>query len=274
MKKITKTLKDNRMKKHISTLACALMMTVAAMAQESPQRRQNEALKVSRESILKEGNMPNAFDAKKFRAGVSMNVYWSAIVGPDLPEEYFWKPSLGGTIRAEYYPVPWIGVSTGIGYQQSGAGVVNKDISGGAFAHPWIVNKFGVRGDPDSTYLEKLRFSIIEIPVMLALRTPFDVIQPGWRISGGIGPNFIRVVEVNKIFQSIVDGFHDDHYIKENYLKNDIGLMAALGMDIDSGTGQMFQVQFVYLRGTRNVYKADPGTGYQSYMGMRFTWLF
>jgi hypothetical protein len=251
----------------LTTLCCLLLATTVSAQQQNPPVP-------SKASILEEGDMKNAFDEKKFRVGISLNMYWNTIMGPQLSEQYFWKPGLGGTIRAEYYPINWIGVSTGVGFQQTGGGVINEDISGGAFSHPWIVNKFGNRGDPDSTHLEKLRISVIEVPLMLVLRTPMDVLQPGWRVSGGFGVNVMKVMEVNNIWNSIVDGFHDDHYVKEDYLSSDLGLIGALGMDIDSGTGQMFQVQFVYMRGTKNVYKTFPGTGYQVYSGIRFSWLF
>lgn len=228
---------------------------------------------LTKEKIADDGTYQHAFK-KKFRAGISMNIYWSSVVGNDLPETYFWKPSLGGIPTARYNFKEWIGVSAGVGFQQSGGGIINQDISGGAFSHPWIVNKFGQRGDPDSTHLQKLRFNNIDVPVLLELRLPKDVLQPGWRPSASIGANFMFTQKVNKIWQSIVDGFHDDHYVTENYNRKDIGLMAAIGMDVDTGSSQMLQVQFVFMRGTRNIYKVDPGEGHQSYMGMKFVYYF
>jgi hypothetical protein len=228
---------------------------------------------LDRDKIKKEADTENAFQ-KKFRAGIAMNIYWSKIVGNNLPETYFWKPSLGGILTARYNFKEWIGVSAGVGFQQSGGGIINQDVTGGAFSHPWIVNKFGQRGDPDSTHLQKLRFNNIDVPLMLELRMPKDVIQPGWRPSAGIGANLMFTQKVNKIWQSIIDGFHDDHYVTENYNRKDIGLLLSLGMDIDTGTGQMLQVQFTYMKGTRNIYKVDPGEGHQSYLGMKFVYLF
>jgi hypothetical protein len=227
----------------------------------------------SKESILEEGMQATAFQ-KKFRAGISMNIYWSSVVGTDLPEEYFWKPSLGGIPTVRYNFKEWIGLSAGVGFQQSGGGIINQDISGGAFSHPWIVNKFGVRGDPDSTHLEKLRFNNIDVPVLLEVRLPKDVIQPGWRPSAVVGADFMFTQKVNKIWQSIVDGFHDDHYVTENYIKKDVGIMAGLGMDIDTGTGQMLQIQFMWMKGLNNIYKVDSGDGHNSYRGVRFVYYF
>jgi len=235
--------------------------------------KEGEVRGTSKESIERDGEYHNAFE-KKFRVGVALNMYWSSILGNDLPERYFWKPSLGGVIQARYNLREWIGVSAGVGFQQSGAGIINQDVSGGAFSHPWIVNKFGVRGDVDSTHLQKLRFNNIDVPVLLELRTPKDILQPGWRLSGSLGVNVMNTLKVNKIWQSVVDGFHDDHYVTNNYNLKDLGFMGAFGFDIDSGTGQMFQVQFVYMKGTKNVYKVDPGTGHVSYAGIKFVWYY
>lgn len=226
-----------------------------------------------KDKIQEDGEFKNAF-SKKFRAGIAMNIYWSSVVGNNLPETYFWKPSLGGILTARYNFKEWIGVSAGVGFQQSGGGIINQDISGGAFSHPWIVNKFGQRGDPDSTHLQKLRFNNIDVPITLELRSPKDFIQPGWRPSFSIGANLMYTQKVNKIWQSIVDGFHDDHYVTENYIKKDVGLIAGLGMDIDSGTGQMMQIQFVWMKGMKNIYKVDPGEGHNSYLGVKFVYLY
>jgi hypothetical protein len=228
---------------------------------------------LDKDKIKEEGVFKNAFQ-KKFRAGVALNMFWSSVVGSNLPKTYFWKPSLGGVIHARYNFKEWIGISAGVGFQQSGGGIINQDISGGAFSHPWIVNKFGVRGDPDSTHLEKLRFNNIDIPLMLELRMPKDVLQAGWRPSISAGVNLMNTQKVNDIWQSIIDGFHNDHYVTQNYIKKDIGFIGGIGMDIDTGSGQMMQVQFVYMKGTKNIYKVDPGDGHNSYMGIRFIWYY
>lgn len=266
------------MKKIVLVLAIAGLLPVLVIAQRKTEEITRESIEkeldrktLDKDKITGEGVFQHAFQ-KKFRAGVALNMYWSSVVGNDLPEAYFWKPSLGGIIHARYNFKEWIGLSAGLGFQQSGGGIINEDISGGAFAHPWIVNKFGVRGDPDSTYLQKLRFNNLDIPILLELRTRKDVLQPGWRLSGSVGVDIMRTQKVNKIFQSIVDGFHDDHYVTQNYIKTDLGLMAALGFDVDPGSGQMFQCQFVWMKGTKNIYKVDPGDGRNSYMGIKFVW--
>ena len=268
------------MKRIVLVLAFIALVPALVIAQRKPVEVTKESVmqelnprSLTKDKITEDGAQQSAF-AKKFRVGISMNVFWSSVVGNDLPEQYFWKPSLGGVIQTRYNFKEWIGVSAGVGFQQSGGGIINQDISGGAFSHPWIVNRFGVRGDPDSTHLQKLRFNNIDVPVLLELRLPRDVIQPGWRPSASIGVDFMFTQKVNKIWQSIVDGFHDDHYVTENYIRKDIGIMGGLGMDIDTGTGQMMQVQFVWMKGMRNIYKVDSGDGHNSYMGMKFVYYF
>jgi hypothetical protein len=266
------------MKRNMLVLAIIVLLPAVVLAQRKPKEITRESVyselsagSIDKEKIDLDGAYQNAFQ-KKFRVGVALNMYWSSVVGNTLPETYFWKPSLGGIIHGRYNFKEWIGVSAGVGFQQSGGGIINQDVSGGAFSHPWIVNKFGVRGDPDSTFLQKLRFNNVDIPLLLELRTPKDVLQEGWRFSGSVGVNLMRTQKVNKIWQSIVDGFHDDHYVTENYIKNDIGLMAAIGFDVDPTSGQMFQCQFVWMKGMKNIYKVDPGEGHNSYMGLKFTW--
>ncbi len=226
-----------------------------------------------KEKILAAGELKSAFD-KKFHWGVNMNIYWTTIEGPMVEKSYFLKPSLGGMVRAEYYFNSFLGIGLGVGYQQRGAGIYNQDNSGGAFAHPWITNDFGVIGDPDSTHLERLRFNTFEFPLTLLLRTPKDVFE-GMRLSAAVGPTLIHTASVNLTFQSVIDGFHPYNWITDNYIRNDLGLQASIGADIDSGGGKsMFQVHFVYTTGSGNVYAKGQGEGRQVSYGIRLSWLF
>ena len=225
-----------------------------------------------KEKILAEGDPKSTLD-KKFRWGFSLNMYWSTITGDNLPKEYFIKPSLGVTFRAEYYFKPFIGLGAGLGYQQRGAGIINPDNSGGAFAHPWIVNKFGTQGDPDSTHLEKLRFNTIELPVSILFKTPKDVFRD-WRITGSIGAIFIYNVKTNDRFESIIDGFHKDTDLTDSFIRNDIGYQISVGPEIDVGEKSVCQIHLVYSQGLRNVYTAGQGDGRQMTMGVRIAWLF
>src|SRR5688572_8227134 len=91
----------------------------------------------TKEEIVASGAIKDAFD-KKFRFGVSYHFNWGTIQGDDLPENYFWKPCVGFNFRLEYYPLPFVGIGAGFGYMQRGAGIKNRDTSGGAFSHPWV----------------------------------------------------------------------------------------------------------------------------------------
>ena len=227
----------------------------------------------SKQSILAEATDKSPFE-KKFRWGVSYNMYWSKLVGNNLPVEYYAKPSVGFNFRAEYYFTSFIGLGIGVGYQQRGSGIINPDNSGGAFSHPWVVNKYGIQGDPDSTYLEKLRFNTIEVPLTLLLRTPKDLIK-GLRPSLGAGLIYIYNIRTNDVFQSVIDGFHKDSAVTDAYIRNDFGYQLSLGTDIDvGGTGTIFQIHFVYTAGMGNVYAQGQGDGHQITYGVRLSCLF
>lgn len=224
-------------------------------------------------SIKAEEQPATPFD-KNFRIGVSFNLYLTKFRGSDLPQEYFAKPSLGMNVRAEYYFLPFLGVGAGFGYQQRGTGVINPDYSGGAFSHPWVVNKNGVQGDPDSTYLQKIRFNTLELPVTLLLRTPKDIAK-GVRLSAAAGVIYLYNIEANDVYQSIVDGFHKETPVTADYIRHDLGYQLSFGADIDAGSsGTVFQIHFVYNEGLKNVFAAGQGTGTQAAYGIRLACLF
>lgn len=227
-----------------------------------------KVLAQSIEKIKEESLVPNIFD-KKFRWGISGNQYWGNIKGSNLPREYFGKPCLGFNLRAEYYPLSFIGVGAGAGIQQRGAGIINKDISGGSFTHPWDYPQF----NGDSTYRQRLRFNTIEIPITLLLRTPKDVIK-GVRVSAAAGLAYIKTSRVNDVFLSVEDGYHLDRIVTQDYLANDIAYQLSLGTDIDAGGGGIFQVHLVYTRGTKNVYAVGQGDGRLETYGFRLAWLY
>jgi hypothetical protein len=224
-------------------------------------------------SIRAEESAKSPFE-KNFRMGVSFNIYWTKFRGPDLPSTYYAKPSLGMNIRAEYYFTSFLGVGAGFGYQQRGTGVINPDETGGAFSHPWVVNKNGVQGDPDSTYLQKIRFNTLEFPVTVLLRTPNEVIK-GVRLSAAAGLIYLYNIEANDVYQSIVDGFHKDTPVTADYVRHDLGYHFSFGADIDAGTsGTIFQLHLVYNEGLKNVFAAGQGTGTQAAYGLRLACLF
>ena len=120
-----------------------------------------EGFSQTKESIVAETEIKSVFD-EKFNWGIGYHQYWGTIKGSNLPKEYFAKPCFGASLRAEFYPISFIGVGAGFGVQQRGAGIKNQDNYGGSFTHPWEPNY-----DPDSTYRERLRMNTIEVPLSL-----------------------------------------------------------------------------------------------------------
>lgn len=257
----------NFMKKSISVVA---IMSILLFSQEVFSQQ------TLKDKIIADGKLQDS-NEKKFHIGVNYNQYWSWITG-ETQSSYFIKPSIGGGVRAEYYFNSWVGVGLGAAFQQRGAGVHHQDVTGGAYAHPWVfVNTpEGYRsGDPDSTYLDRLRLSTVEVPLTLLIRTPRDFLQEGMRLSGAIGPTLIHVSRANQTYQSVIDGFHPYNWVTDNYERNQMGIQASIGFDIDSGGGSsLFQVHFVYTRTLTNLYANDLAKGQQATGGVRFTWMF
>lgn len=227
-----------------------------------------ETFAQEKEKILAEADVKEMFD-KKFRWGISYNLYWSTIMGDDLPNNYFIKPSLGFNLRVEYYPKSFIGISAGFGVQQRGAGIVNQDQYGGSFSHPWIKPN----GDIDSTYTQKLRFNTLEMPVTLLLRMPGDIIK-GMRLSAAVGVVFIHNYQANDVWVDVGTGNHLDHFVTDDYTRNDLGYQISIGPEINAGESNVIQIHFVYSKGMKNIYAAGQGDGRQVTLGVRVTWLF
>ena len=221
-----------------------------------------------KDKILAEGNIKDMF-AKKLRWGISLNQYWGTIKGSNLPNTYFFKPCIGFNLRAEYYPLSFIGIGAGFGVQQRGAGIINPDNYGGAFTHPWIVPQY----DADSTYRERLRFNTIEVPITLLLRTPKDVIK-GMRLSAGAGIVYSHVSWTKDVFLSVEDGYHKIIDLSQNYIPSDLGYQLSVGSEINAGEACLLQVHLVYTKGTKNVYRTGPGDGRLETFGFRVAWLF
>jgi hypothetical protein len=226
-----------------------------------------DALGQVKEKILAEADGKKLFD-KKFRWGISWNQYWGIINGNNLPQKYFSKPCIGFNLRAEYYPLSFIGIGAGLGIQQRGAGIINPDNYGGAYTHPWIIPQ-----DADSTYRERLRFNTIELPITLLLRTPKDVIK-GMRVSAGAGVVFTRVSWAKDVFLSVEDGLHKITDVSKDYSPSDIGYQLSVGSDINAGESCILQVHFVYTKGGKNIYRTGSGVGRLETYGFRVAWLF
>lgn len=203
------------------------------------------------------------FDKKLYIGGTFSNT-WSTIKGNGALPKMFTKPSLGGFLKAEYYPISFLGLAVGFGYQQRGAGIKTPDYDMSL-------------GNPDSTNRLRLRFNCFELPLMLVARTPKDIFD-GVRLSGGIGviPSFN--VQTRTVFHSVEDGFHNENDISGTMYKNDMLLGAALGLDINAAESCVFKVQVVYQQGTKNVFKDAtlyPGySGKNNTIGIQLSWLY
>ncbi len=221
----------------------------------------------TKEDIIAQAEEKDVFE-KKLRFGVSWNQYWGTIKGSNLPKEYVAKPCVGASLRAEFYPLSFIGVGVGFGVQQRGAGIINPDNYGDPFTHPWKPNY-----DPDSTYRQRLRMNTIEIPVTLLLRTPKDIIK-GVRLSGAAGIVWIKNDYVKEFWHRPEDGFHTIIDVEDDYIKQDLGYQLSLGADINCASQSVFQVHFIYTKGTNNIYKTASGDGRVETYGFRLAWLY
>jgi hypothetical protein len=201
---------------------------------------------------------PTLFE-KKLLLGFSYNNYWTTIEGNNLPQSYFNKPSLGFSLKAEYYLRSFVGVSVGAGFQQRGAGILSPDLDHSP-------------GNADSTYRKRLRFNSVEFPISLLLRTPKDVVKGLRRkVSAGIIP--MVNIQSNQVFLSIEDGNHTRTDVSNDYWKNDLAYQLTVGPEINTGSG-ILQVDFVYSHGTKNIYSTGPAIGYNQSVGFRLSWLF
>ncbi|MEY4931203.1 MAG: hypothetical protein RI909_1927 [Bacteroidota bacterium] len=222
----------------------------------------------TKEQIMAQADPKDVFE-KKLRFGLSWNQYWGTIKGSNLPKEYFAKPCVGASLRAEYYPLSFLGIGVGFGVQQRGAGIINEDKTGGTFTRPW----FGLQDNTeDSTYRERLRMNTIEVPITLLLRTPKDVVK-GMRLSAAAGVVWIKNDYVKDFWHKPEDGFHTIIDVADDYIKQDLGLQASVGADIDAGQS-VFQVHLLYTKGTKNIYKTGSGDGRVETYGIRVAWLY
>ncbi|MGC4022098.1 MAG: outer membrane beta-barrel protein [Cyclobacteriaceae bacterium] len=199
---------------------------------------------------------PSAFD-KKLRWGISLTQSWSTITGNS--SSYFSKPSVGILASVEYFPLDFLGVSAGIGYQQRGTGI-----------------KSNYTGPVDSTYRERLRFNTFEVPISVIIRTPKDIMK-GLRLSGSIGivPIINRNSRDSKIsVEPNIADLDETKDVSSSYFKNDVAFQFMAGPEIDMASSQIIKIQFYYSQGTTNVFSAGQGTGHNQNIGLRLSWMF
>jgi hypothetical protein len=177
---------------------------------------------------------------KKFRIGVAFNQSFSGIIGSDLPQDYFIKPSLGGGIEAEYYFSNHIGIGTGFLFQQRGPGIYNPD----------VVKEVG---DPDSTHRQRLRFNCLDLPIRLVFRSNKGMTK-GNRWSGSIGVIPMYSFATNSVFHSIEDGFHQIDDWSADFKRFDLEISGSFGLNINAGDAALLQVQMYATYGLLNTY--------------------
>jgi hypothetical protein len=227
-------------------LLCSLAIVASATGQATPEKTE-----------------PRGFE-KKIYWGVAYQQCWSTIRGSSLPKDYFSKPSLGFSVSGEYYPVSFIGIAVGAGYQQRGAGVTHHNTL------PVAVLK------PDSTHLERLRFNTLEFPISIFLRTPKDIVK-GVRLSGSIAIVPMMNLYSHDVVVDVEPSVRDTDVVNDvsaSYFKKDIAYQFSFGPEIDSGSSGTIKVHFLYSRGTTNVYTTGQGNGHNQTIGLRLTVMF
>jgi len=206
----------------------------------------------------KESIPSSAFD-KKWRWGITYTQSWSTIKGTDLPAPYFSKASVGLQVSAEYFPLKFLGLSAGAGYQQRGTGIRNANA-----------------GPVDSTYRDRLRFNTFEFPIAVIIRTPKDIIK-GLRFSGSLG--IVPVINRNSrdvkisLEPNIAD-LDKTTDVSAKYFKSDVALQFTGGPEIDMAANLVIKIQFYYSRGTADVFAAGQGTGHNQNTGIRICLMF
>jgi hypothetical protein len=171
-----------------------------------------------------------------FRFGFTFLNVWSNVKG-NTPES-FNKPSLGANLKVEYYPLDFLGLTAGVGYQQRGYGVILPDT--------------GLVAPSINTFRNRIRTNSVEFPVGLILRTPM-LAGGTTRVTGTIGVSPLYTFQVNDAYLNIESGFHVITDVTESFSSRDAPLYVSIGPEIDTSAG-FLQVQLVASFGTADVY--------------------
>lgn len=198
---------------------------------------------------------------QKFYWGVTFNNSWATIKGKNLPNDYFWKPSVGASIKTEYYFHKNIGLMVGVEYQQKGSGIITED-------------KVKTLGDPDSTYRARIKLHALEVPISIIFRT--NEIIKNTRFHGTFGVSPMINFKSRYVMYSVEDGFHFIQDQNNRYYKNDLGINASAGIDINAGNSCIFQVDLYGIWGTKNVYSNyyPNADGRTKIIGIKLGWMF
>lgn len=199
---------------------------------------------------------------KAFFWGATFNNALVTFKGDNLPQDYFWRPGLGITLKTEWFIHRNIGVSAGLTFQAKGAGIITPDY-------------YQALGDPDSTHRARIKFYNFELPLVVILRGGSPI--KGTRLRGEFGIIPSWNVYSKYTFLSIEDGFHLVEDQSDQYYKNDLFLASAVGLDIDAANACVFQVHLYGNWGTKNVFDTrffPNADGRNVVYGIRLGWLF
>jgi hypothetical protein len=198
---------------------------------------------------------------KKLLWGFTFNNSWTTLSEADTVP-VFTKPSLGAGLHIEYFPLKWIGVSLGIGHQQRGFGILTPDVDKSL-------------GNADSTHRLRMRTNNISVPIMLTLRTPFNIFKDSkFSIMAGIVPT--KVYSAKRIFHSIEDGFHDIQKADDLFYDGwDIPLRFSGGFDFNAADAALFRIHFMADFGSKNIFGNSSGyLGKNKLLGIELSILF
>ena len=199
---------------------------------------------------------------RKFLWGIAFNSSW-ATYKDQLSDSAFYRPSLGGGLRAEYYFNPSLGVTFGVGIQQRGTGIYTPDLDQSI-------------GNPDSTGRLRYRMTTFDFPVQLVYRYPKNIL-PNTRISALLGADISFIHNALRVWKSVDDGFHELSDFSSNFEKFDIPLRVGIGLDAEVGHGSLFRLQLYGEMSNKKLY-THPITGIKSnqqvLLGVDFSVLF
>lgn len=173
----------------------------------------------------------------KLRFGFTFFNVWSTVKG-NTPE-IFTKPSLGGNLKMEYYPLDFLGITAGVGYQQRGFGLTLPDTG---FVAPSL-----------NTYRNRIRTNNIEFPIGIILKTPKPIAGGSTWLMATVGVSPLYMFEANDVYLSVEDGFHIVKDVTSSFNQSDIPIFVSIGPEIDTSAG-FLQVQFIGSFGTSEVF--------------------
>ena len=184
---------------------------------------------------------------RKVLLGFTFNSSWSNYT--DCKDSSFYRPSLGGGFRAEYYFKPYLGISIGTNIQQRGMGVYTKDLDNSI-------------GNPDSTGRLRYRMTTFDFPVQLIYRHPKEIL-PNTRLTISAGVDFCKIYNVQRIWKSVEDGINKNADITKTFSSFDMPIRAGFGLDCAVGHGSLFRAQFYGEISNKKLY-TNPITGLHS----------